>query len=92
LEPEPEPEPDAAVNVLAHELTETCTDPLGTGWCYNNGGSDCNGFGVVENADQCDFYFPGVSTGDNYNIQVGDLNYLIQAIWNLYYQDCLIYY
>ena len=84
---------DAAVNTLAHELAEACTDPVGTGWCYDSDHpADCNGGGTVENGDQCAWYFPDTPAGENYNLQVGSLNYLIQANWNLYYGDCLMYY
>jgi hypothetical protein len=43
---------------------------------------------------QCAWYFPeAVSTPDlgSYNIEVGGLNFYIQANWDLYGQDCLMY-
>jgi hypothetical protein len=41
---------------------------------------------MVENGDQCAWYFPNsmtLSNGASYNIIVNNLKYLIQANWNL---------
>jgi hypothetical protein len=76
---------DAAVSVIAHELAESATDPVFTGWYYTTG-SD-----YVENGDQCAWSFPGkikLSTGAYYNIVVGGKNYLIQSNWNLATKTC----
>jgi hypothetical protein len=73
------------VSVIAHELAESVTDPLFTGWYYNTG-SD-----YVENGDQCAWSFPGaikLSSGAYYNIVVAGKNYLIQSNWNLATKTC----
>ena len=73
---------DGMVNVIAHELTETATNPLGTGYYFDNGD---------ETGDHCqDVILDAITSPDQsmYNIQVGGLNYYIQANFNLKTQTC----
>ena len=66
---------DAMVNLIAHELSESVTDPTGGGW-YNNS--------IFENGDLCAWtfspYFP-TPNGSYYNLQLGNRLYLSQRIW-----------
>ena len=75
---------DGAVSVIAHELAEAATNPLGTGWFYQSSTL------YVENGDQCAWNFPGLKSlnGAYYNIVVGGKNYLIQSNWNLNTKTC----
>ena len=66
---------EGMVSILAHELTETVTNPdLVTGW-FDPLSND-------ENADACSFYFPGLqsSTAPFFNLHgTQGYRYLIQA-------------
>lgn len=66
---------DSMAGLVAHELTESATDPLGTGWINPDGN---------ENADLC-LTFAGstkpVPNGSVYNVKLGDRLYLIQGNW-----------
>ena len=64
---------DAAVSTIAHELAETVTDPLGTGW-YNSNGD--------ENGDVCawNFLTTTYTSGYSYNMVVGGKKYLVQSL------------
>jgi len=81
---------DAAISVIAHELTETVTDPTGGGWCYSGAQTSCFASGSVENADQCAWFFPKPFGAVNYNIVVGTRRYLVQANWKLSTKTCTI--
>jgi hypothetical protein len=73
---------DAAISVLAHELTEAATDPQMDGW------KDSNGW---ENADKCAWNFLNViqsSSGYSYNVQIGTRKYYIQSNWKQCSQSC----
>jgi hypothetical protein len=70
------PGADAMASVLAHELEETATDPLGNAWYASSDGQ--------ENGDKCNFNFGTTSTASNgakYNQTFGTLKYLIQQNW-----------
>jgi hypothetical protein len=90
--PNGRPAIDAAINVIAHELTEAATDPSGGGWCYAPNSSQCFSAGSVENADQCAWYFPN-STWSGYhyyNLVIGTARYYVQSNWNLSKKACLM--
>ena len=73
---------DAVVTVIAHELTEAATDPLGTGWY---------GYNYIETGDQCAWYFPNsykLASGASYNLVVSGNKYFVQANWNLNSEAC----
>lgn len=66
---------DAMVNLIAHELVETVTDPLGNGW-YDSAGN--------ENADKCAWTFNTTYTATNggkANVHLGSRDYYIQSNW-----------
>jgi hypothetical protein len=69
---------DSMVNVVAHELSESATDPYNDGWISPDG---------TENGDLCLFNF-GYPTktrllpnGSYYNLTLGKRKYLSQQIW-----------
>lgn len=72
------PGADAMASILAHELEETNTDPMGNAWhALSNG---------MENGDKCAWNFGTTSTASNgakYNQTFGGLHYLIQQDWTL---------
>ena len=72
---------DSAVSVIAHELMETATNPLGTAW-YNSDGD--------ENGDVCNWNFVNqvYSGGYYYNLVVNGLRYNVQANYNLGSKTC----
>ncbi|RUS30169.1 phosphate-induced protein 1 [Jimgerdemannia flammicorona] len=80
--PNGNPPVDAMISVIAHELVEAVSDPLGDAWFDKQG---------EENADKCIFEygktFKGVN-GSLYNIELGDRKYLIQQNWNPVTQSC----
>lgn len=61
---------DGMASVFVHELEEAVTDPLLNAWTGPNG----------ENGDTCAYTFGTTqgSSGQEYNINLGDINYLIQ--------------
>ena len=66
---------DGMASILAHELEETVTDPLGTAW-YDSSGQ--------ENGDKCAWTYGTESTASNgskYNVTLGGTKYLIQQNW-----------
>jgi len=66
---------DGMASIIAHELEETVTDPLGNAW-YDTRGQ--------ENADKCAWTFGTESTASNgskYNIVLNGVDYLIQRNW-----------
>ena len=67
---------DAMVNIMAHELAETVTDPIGNGWFSASGN---------ENADLCAWQFPEMFTVGNGSVANAVLStgkaYLLQANW-----------
>jgi PEP-CTERM motif len=69
------------VSVIAHELIEATTDPLGTAWWDSNPSSRTYGY---ENADMCAWKFGTTYTTNNgaqANIKVGKKNFLLQQQW-----------
>ena len=77
--PNGDPGVDGAINVYAHELMETVTDPEITAW-YNPINDT-----AYENADLCAWKF-GNSTypaanGAWANVHLGDRDYRVQTIW-----------
>lgn len=69
---------DAEVNLVAHELSESATDPLANAW-YDQYGQ--------ENADKCVWLF-GKTQGAEYNsgsgvanTTIGTKNFLVQLLW-----------
>lgn len=73
---------DGTLNVVAHELVETMSDPLLNAWY------DANGW---ENADKCAWQFGTTSrlpSGARYNVAMGNLKFLLQMNWNRQKQTC----
>lgn len=67
---------DGMVNVIAHELEETVTDPNADAWTNVSTGE--------ENADKCAWTFGNTFTAPNgaaANVKLGNRNYLIQQNW-----------
>jgi len=77
---------DAMVSVIAHELSEAITNPLGTAW-YNGMAGDTGT--QNENGDQCGFNFGSLLTS-NSNIMLGGKNYLLQQIWSNAVSQCVM--
>jgi hypothetical protein len=72
---------DAMASVIAHELVETVTDPLGTAWWDSQRRSSTYGY---ENSDMCAWNFGSVyqtSNGAYANYNSGGKNYLLQQLW-----------
>ena len=66
---------DAMASVIAHELEEMVTDPIGNAWYDSRG---------AENADKCAWTYGTVSAASNgsfYNMALGARQYLIQRNW-----------
>jgi Phosphate-induced protein 1 conserved region len=66
---------DGMVNMIAHELEESVTDPLGTSWTLP---------GFIENADLCQWTFGttyNLTNGSFANMKLGERQYLIQQNW-----------
>ena len=83
--PNGDPGADEMTDSIIHELSETVTDPLGTGWLTSNG---------EENGDLCNFTYGtplknGPANGATANVQMNGNFYLIQQIWtNVTPQHC----
>ncbi len=83
--PNGDPGADEMTDSIIHELSETVTDPLGTGWLTSNG---------EENGDLCNFTYGtplknGPSNGATANVNMNGHFYLIQQIWtNITPQHC----
>jgi hypothetical protein len=75
--PNNNPSADAMVNTLSHEMMETLTDPVGTGWLDasgNENGDECNfNFGTMYAASSC-------SGSVCANERIGSRDYLMQQI------------
>lgn len=66
---------DSMASLIAHELSESVTDPDLNAWFDQRG---------QENADKCAWHFGTTSTASNgsqYNVSVGSMRYLIQQNW-----------
>jgi hypothetical protein len=73
---------DGMLSVIAHELVEAMSDPLGNAWGDSSG---------EENADKCAFTYGNyyrLSNGAYYNMYAGGRYYLIQQNWNAKLQTC----
>jgi hypothetical protein len=73
--PNNNPAADDAVSMLAHELSETVTDPLLNAWTNP---------GIIENGDLCAWTFGTTKllpNGSSYNVIFGLRPYHIQRIW-----------
>lgn len=83
--PNGDPGADEMTDSIIHELSETVTDPLGTGWLTSNG---------EENGDLCNFTYGtplknGPRNGAVANVNMNGNFYLIQQIWtNVAPQHC----
>jgi len=83
--PNGDPGADEMTDSIIHELSETVTDPLGTGWLTSNG---------EENGDLCNFTYGtplknGPANGATANVRMNGNFYLIQQIWtNVTPQHC----
>jgi hypothetical protein len=72
---------DAMASVIAHELSETVTDPTGRAWWDSNINSLTNG---NENADMCAWQFGATHTtasGGKANVTLNGHDYLLQENW-----------
>jgi hypothetical protein len=70
---------DGMVNMIAHELEESVSDPFGTGW-WSNGLAPYNG----ENEDMCAWTFGktyNLPNGSYANMKLGERHYVIQQNW-----------
>ena len=67
---------DEMTDSIIHELSETVTDPLGTGWLTSKG---------EENGDLCNFVYgpalPNSPPNTTANVEMNGHFYLIQEIW-----------
>jgi hypothetical protein len=66
---------DSMASLIAHELSESVTDPDLNAWFDQRG---------QENADKCAWHFGTTSTaknGSQYNVTFGGAQYLIQQNW-----------
>jgi hypothetical protein len=73
--PNGNPGVDGMASVIAHELSESTTDPDLNAWYDNRG---------YENADKCAWTFGTTSPAPNgslYNVSLGGLSFLIQQNW-----------
>ncbi len=82
--PNDDPTGDTMVDAVAHELSESVTDPLATGWINAPLSPKSNNYSGIENGDLCVFtynpYFPAPN-GSYYNLKLGNRLYLSQRIW-----------
>jgi hypothetical protein len=71
---------DAMDSVIAHELSETVTDPTGTAWWDSNSASSTY---KNENADMCAWKFGSTYNvaGGNANVNLNGHDYLLQENW-----------
>jgi hypothetical protein len=67
-------------SVIAHELSETVTDPTGTAWWDSVNVSTTRGY---ENADMCAWQFGTTQTvnGGLANLTINNHDYLLQENW-----------
>lgn len=66
---------DSMISVMAHELSETVSDPEGNAWYASNG---------EENGDLCAWNWGTTYTAPNgslANVAINGVNYLMQQIW-----------
>ena len=72
---------DMAINVSAHEILETVTDPFGGGWYYMDGSGEIG--------ELCNFMF-GSRAADGSNVTLGSHNYLVQQQWSNLNSGCVL--
>ena len=76
--PNKNPTADALVNIYAHEIMDTVTNPYGASGWYRK----CDG---AEIADLCawkfDYIYQSID-GTHYNTQLGNNKFILQSIWN----------
>ena len=72
---------DAAINVSAHEILETVTDPGGSAWFYNNAAGEI--------ADLCAWQF-GARGADGGNITLNGHRYILQLEWSNATSSCVL--
>jgi hypothetical protein len=75
---------DALISVFTHELVETTSDPVSTGWYFNTNG--------YENADQCAWQIGRFISLPDYfvraNVKIGNKYFLLQQNWVVPYNRC----
>jgi hypothetical protein len=84
-DPQGNPEAEASIDTVAHEIEESITDPIGTGWL------DPTGFEV---ADKCESPEQGTPLGyapdgSPYNQLIAGHEYLIQDMWSNAASGCV---
>ncbi|KAI8855109.1 phosphate-induced protein 1 conserved region-domain-containing protein [Chytridium lagenaria] len=81
---------DSIVNLIAHQLAETVTNPLYDGWFFDNGTTTET---TIEMSNACEWRFSGVAvnaTNENaWNHIVGPRRYLLQDLWSVTNQSCV---
>jgi hypothetical protein len=74
---------DTAINVSAHEIMESVTDPLGNAWYFVNTGGEIG--------DVCNFNF-GARAGDGSNVTLNGHQYVVQQEWSNAVSGCALSY
>jgi hypothetical protein len=72
---------DAAINVSAHEIVETVTDPLGNAWYFQNTSGEIG--------DECNFNF-GSRASDGSNVTLNGHKYVVQQLWSNAVSGCAL--
>jgi hypothetical protein len=72
---------DPAINVSAHEIVETLTDPLGSAWYFQSVSGEIS--------DLCNFSF-GSRAADGSNVTIGGHRYLAQLQYSNINSSCVL--
>jgi hypothetical protein len=72
---------DAAINISAHEIIETVTDPQGNGWFFQNSSGEIG--------DLCAWMF-GARAGDGSNVVMNGHPYILQMEWSNAISGCTL--
>jgi hypothetical protein len=72
---------DPAINVSAHEILETLTDPFGNAWYFQNVAGEIS--------DLCNFQF-GPRAADGSNVTIGGHRYLAQTQYSNANSSCVL--
>jgi len=72
---------DAAINISAHEIIETVTDPQGNGWFFQNSSGEIG--------DLCAWIF-GPRAGDGSNVMMNGHSYVVQMEWSNAISGCTL--
>jgi hypothetical protein len=72
---------DAAINISAHEIIETVTDPLGNGWFFQSSAGEIG--------DLCAWIF-GTRAGDGSNVVMNGHPYIVQMEWSNAISGCTL--